>query len=91
MEIFLEKGTECFHRITEYPELEETHKETEFNSWVCSTGPPKNQTIYLRALSKPFLNSNRLRAMATSLGSLSQCPTTVSVKNLFLISNLNLP
>ena len=29
--------------------------------------------------------------MTTSLGSLFQCMTTLSVKNLFLISSLNLP
>lgn len=44
----------------------------------------------LGELSKHFLNSNRLGAMATSLGSLYRFPTTLSVKNFFLISSLNL-
>jgi len=51
---------------------------------------PKIQTIWLRAQSK-HLNSKRLGAMTTSLGSLFQCVTTLSVKNLFLMSSLNLP
>lgn len=47
--------------------------------------------MYLSALSRHFLTTNRLDAMTTSLGSLLWCLTTHSVKNLFLISNLNFP
>lgn len=62
----------------------------ESNSWLY-TRPPKNQTIYLRALSKLFLNSGKHSAMTGSLVILFQCLTTLSVKYLSLISSLNLP
>ena len=48
------------------------------------TGPPKNQTTWLRALSGCFLNSSELSAMPTALGSLFYW-----LKNLFLISSLD--
>jgi len=38
-----------------------------------------------------FLNTLRDGDLATSLGSLFQCLTTLSVKKFFLMSNLNLP
>jgi len=41
--------------------------------------------------SKWFLNTSRDGDSTTSLGSLFQCLTTLSVKKFFLISNLNLP
>ena len=44
----------------------------------------------LRALSKCLLNTDRLRASTTSLGSLSQGLTTLSLKKCFLTSSLNL-
>ena len=62
----------------------------EFNSWPC-TGYPKSHTMCLRAVSRFFLNSVRLGAVITSLGSLFQCPNTLWVKNFFLILSLNLP
>ena len=42
-------------------------------------------------LSKCLLNADRVGASTTSLGSLSQCLTTPSVKKCFLLSSLNLP
>ena len=45
----------------------------------------------LRALSKCLLNTHRLGALATSLASLFQCLTTLSVNKCFLTSSLNLP
>lgn len=50
----------------------------------------KGQSLSLRALSK-FLEADRLGAATTSLGSLGQCKTTLSVKNAPLMSRLNLP
>ncbi|RMC14818.1 hypothetical protein DUI87_06994 [Hirundo rustica rustica] len=52
---------------------------------------PKRHTMCLRALSKLFLNSVKLGGETTSLESLFLCPTNLWVKNLLLISNLNLP
>lgn len=46
------------------------------------SGHPKTHTMFLRALSKHFLNS--LRLGATALGSLFQHPTGLWVKNFFL-------
>jgi len=45
----------------------------------------------LRALSNLALNVSRDGASTTSLGNLSQCFSTLIVKNFFLISGLNLP
>uniref|UniRef100_A0A8B9VF12 DNA-directed RNA polymerase subunit beta n=1 Tax=Anas zonorhyncha TaxID=75864 RepID=A0A8B9VF12_9AVES len=45
----------------------------------------------LLAQSNLFLNSVRLSAVTTSLGSLFQCATTLSVKNFLLMSSLNFP
>ena len=45
----------------------------------------------LSTTSKRFLNTSRDGDSTTSLGSLSQCLTTLSVKKFFPISNLNLP
>lgn len=56
------------------------------NSQPCK-GPPQNLTTCPRVLSKHFLNSVRLGAVTTALSSLFQCWTTLSVKNLFLISS----
>ena len=49
------------------------------NSCPC-TGQPQIYTISLRGLSKCFLNSIRLGAVTASLGSLSQCSTTLWLK-----------
>ena len=43
------------------------------------------------AISPWFLNTSRDSDSPTSLGSLCQCPTTLSKKKYFLISTLNLP
>jgi len=45
----------------------------------------------LSTTSKWFLNTSRDGGLTTSLGSLFQCLTTLSVKKFFQISNLNLP
>jgi len=45
----------------------------------------------LRALSKCLSNTDSLGASTTSLGSLFQCLTTLSVKKCLLMSSLNLP
>ena len=45
----------------------------------------------LSTTSKQFLNTSRDGNSTTSLGTLFQCLTTLSVKTFFLISNLNLP
>jgi len=45
----------------------------------------------LSTTSKRFLNTSRDGDSTTSLGSLFQCLTTLSVKKCFLISRLNLP
>ena len=47
--------------------------------------------MFLSATSTCFLNTSRDGDSTTSLGSLCQCLTTLSEKNFFLISNLNLP
>ncbi|KAK4827886.1 hypothetical protein QYF61_022309, partial [Mycteria americana] len=44
-----------------------------------------------RAKSNLTLNVSRDGASTTSLGNLCQCFTTLSIKNFFLVSNLNLP
>lgn len=62
---------------------------TESNSCL-HTRLPKNQTIYLRVLSKCFSNYDRLSAVTISLRSL-KCLTILSVKNLFLTASQNLP
>jgi len=48
-------------------------------------------TRLLRAPSSLALNTAREGAATASLGSLGQCFTTLTVKNFFLISHLNLP
>jgi len=47
--------------------------------------------MFLRTTSKHFLNISRDSDSTTPLGSLFQCLTTLSEKNLFLITDLNLP
>ena len=47
--------------------------------------------MYLRTLSKCFLNSGRLSAVTAALGSLSWCPTTLWVQTLSLTPSLTLP
>lgn len=44
----------------------------------------------LGAVSKHLLNSSKFGTVTTSLGCLLQCPTTLPVKNLFLISSVDL-
>ena len=49
------------------------------------------KTIWLRTSSRRSLSSDRLGVMATSLRTLFQWQTTISVKSLFLMSKLNFP
>ncbi|KAJ7417988.1 cAMP and cAMP-inhibited cGMP 3',5'-cyclic phosphodiesterase 10A [Willisornis vidua] len=79
------------YRIIEYPEFEGTHKDYQVLLWDLHRTIPKSHIMCLRALSKCFLISERLGAVTTFLESLLQCPTTLWLKNLFLIPNLNLP
>jgi len=53
----------------EYPELEKSHKDHGSNTWL-HRGPHKNQKIFMRVLSKHFVNSSRLGVMTAALGSL---------------------
>ena len=50
-----------------------------------------HQTRLLKAPSSLALNASRKGAFTTSLGNLFQCLTTLTVKNFFLTSSLNLP
>jgi len=74
------------------------------NSWgwkgplkvIYFNPPTMSRDIYhyirlLRALSNLTLNVSRDGASTTSLGNPFQCFNTLMVKNLFLISTLNLP
>jgi len=61
-------------RVIEYPELR-PKRIMEYNSWL-QTELPKIQTLCLKTLSSCSLNSGRLRAVTTSLGSLFQGLTT---------------
>ncbi|RMC16464.1 hypothetical protein DUI87_06399 [Hirundo rustica rustica] len=56
--------------------------------WLCKLSL-NNPTLCLRALPKYTLNSASLGAVTSAL--VNQCPATIWVKNLFLISKLNLP
>ena len=54
-----------------------------YSSFWLHMGSPKIQTIFLRALSKCFLNSSRMSAMTTALGSLFHAHHPL-VQNIFL-------
>ena len=56
---------------------------------VCRVA--NQQTRLPRATSSLALNASRVGASTTSLGYLFQCITTLWVKKILLISNLNLP
>ena len=58
---------------------------------LCSEQGQFNYIRLLRDPSNLTLNVSRDGASTTSLGNLFQCFTTLSVKNAFLISSLNLP
>ncbi|RMC05378.1 hypothetical protein DUI87_18567 [Hirundo rustica rustica] len=77
------------HRITGNYELEETLKDRVQLPTLHRTSPESHHVP--KSIAKHFLNSGRLGAVATSLESLFQCPNlTFWIKNLFLISSLNL-
>lgn len=74
----------------EYPTLEGTYKD----HWVQFLGPQRtNQKSdhVTESTVQTFPELWELAAMVTALGSLFLCLTTFSVKNFFLISNLNFP
>lgn len=70
-------------------DLEGTHKDLPAQLLTLHR-TPKSSTVSLGVCSKWFLNSGRLGAVSTSLGTLFQCPIILWAINLFLISNLNL-
>lgn len=63
--------------------------------WIIKSKSPFHaglpKTKPQRELSRNSLNSDRLGVMTNSQGSLFQCQTTLSVKNLFPMSTLNFP
>ena len=71
---------------TEPLRLEKTSKATKSTP---NPLPPWPLTMSLSATSQWFLNTSRDSDSTTSLGSLSQCITTLPEKKLFLTSNLN--
>jgi len=79
-----------YHWLMEYPTLEGTYKD----HWVQFLGPQRtNQKSdhVTESTVQTFPELWELAAMVTALGSLFLCLTTFSVKNFFLISNLNFP
>lgn len=56
-----------------------------------TSGLTKNERILIRTFFKCHLNTDRHRTSTTSLGSLFQCLTTITVKTHFLMSHPNLP
>uniref|UniRef100_A0A8U7N6R8 LMBR1 domain containing 2 n=3 Tax=Corvus TaxID=30420 RepID=A0A8U7N6R8_CORMO len=75
-----------YNHSIEYDELEGTHQEDK----IQLQDTPRI-TPCLRALSKCFLNSGRLGAVTTALGSLCQCPYTLWVKKPFPDTQSKLP
>jgi len=71
-------------RIIESLRLEKTSKIIKSNCQPITT-------VSRSVMSTCFLNTSRDSDSTTSLGSLFQCFTSLSVKNFFLICNLNLP
>lgn len=52
---------------------------------------PEVKAVLLSVLSECLLNADRHGASATSLGSLFQCLSNLTVKNFFLLSSLTIP
>jgi len=78
------------HRITEWFGLEGTLKIISFHPPAIGRDP-FHQTRVLRAPSSLALNPDREGAATASLGSLGHGLTSLTVKNFFIISHLNLP
>ena len=78
-----------FYIIIESLRLEETSKIIKSNRQPNTTMPTKPCPEV--PVSTRFLNISRDGDSTTSLGSLFQCLTILSVKKFFLVSNLNLP
>ena len=76
--------------IIESFELEETFKGHQVQLPCNEEGHLQLHQV-LRSMSSPTLRVSRDEAYTTSLCNLCQCLTTVSIKNFFLKSSLNLP
>ena len=93
MQIHLQHGESSLAALTDWIENRisqvgriHTIRITESNYRLQTSTTQKNQTIWLRTLTRIFLNSGNLGAMTTVLGSLFW-----HLIMFFLISNLNLP
>lgn len=69
--------------------MEDTHKDHEFQLLALHRTIPKDHTLP-ESILQMLLDLCEVSAVTTSPGSLLQCPTTLQVKILFLISNINL-
>ena len=79
------------HRITQVgKDLQDHHVQPQPNH-TALTLTTLCQIMSLSTTSKQFLNTSRDGDSTTFLGSLFQCLTTLSVKQIFLIANLNFP
>lgn len=74
----------CLSRITEHPELEETHNCHQVQLLASHKATRKKSAIFLRALSKHFLYSGRLGATTAALGRLLHAWPHLLLNNLFL-------
>lgn len=77
-------------RIIEHPELEGTHKDQRVQLLAPHSATGKFSHL-LETVVQMLLELQQLGALTTVLGSLSQHPTTLSVKNLSLMPGPNLP
>jgi len=86
----LEQEASQYYRITETFELEGTLRGLLVQPPFSEQGCQQPDQVF-RAPSSLTLNVSRGRTFTTTLGNVLQYLTTLSVKNVFLISNLNLP
>ena len=78
------------HRLTEQPELEGTHKGHRVQLLAPHSTTGKLSHL-LETIVQTLLELRQLGAVTTALVSLSQCPTTLAVKDLSLKPSPNLP
>lgn len=76
------------YRIIEYLKLESTHKDHEVQLHASHRTNPKSDHT-TESIVQMLFEFKQLSAMTTALGSLYQCPNTLPVKSLFLISHLH--